>query len=262
MNAALSIKDISVKIDGAEILRGASFSANSGEFIAIIGPNGAGKSTLLRAAAGLLCVDAGMVKLFGNDITALSPMERARRLSYLPQSRPVYWAMPVRAIVALGRFAYGGGDARAANSTVVESAMTEAGVQHLADRSAATLSGGELARVHFARALAGKTPVLIADEPTAALDPAHQLSVMALLHKKAANGRLVIAALHDLDLAARYATKILVIDKGAIVGDGAPEDVMTEELLRDVFSVRGKCDVKSGAARLSLSPLSQPQSSD
>ena len=255
MTGALSIEDISATIDGVDLLHAASLAAAPGEFIAIIGPNGAGKSTLLRAAAGLISVDVGAVRLNGDDIDALSPTERARRLSYLPQSRPVYWAMPVRALVALGRFAYGGADMRAANSAAVENAMIEAGVHHLADRSASTLSGGELARVHFARALAGETQVLIADEPTAALDPAHQLSVMALLQKKAIDGRIVLAALHDLDLAARYATRLLVVDKGKIVGDGAPAAVITRAMLRDVFNVRPAHSAEDFGAGLSLSPL-------
>ena len=255
MTGAITMKNATVAIDGSTILRGLTLGASPGEFIAIIGPNGAGKSTMLRAAAGLLSVDDGAVKIDGSEITALTPIERARRLSYLPQSRPVYWAMPVRAIVALGRFAYGDGDGLAAKSVAVESAMEEAGVTHLADRSAAALSGGELARVHFARALAGETPILIADEPTTALDPAHQLSVMSLLHQKAAHGRLVIAALHDLDLAARYATRIVILNNGTIVGDGPPAQAITPAMLRDVFNVCGEFSTNDKGTKLSLAPL-------
>ncbi|PQA88597.1 ABC transporter ATP-binding protein [Hyphococcus luteus] len=245
----LELDHISVSLKGRRILNDISMSAREGEFIGLIGPNGAGKSTLLRTAAGLLPVEAGTRRLAGAAMETLSPRERARALSYLPQTRPLYWAMPVRSLVALGRFAWGNPlteDARDAEA--VDCALAACGAGHLADRPASELSGGELSRVHLARALAGETPLLLADEPAAALDPAHQLSVMQLLRAKAEEGKAVIAALHDLTLAARYCTRIVMVHEGGVAADGAPKDVLTDDQLQQVFRIRARFDAEGGLA--------------
>ncbi len=249
----LELDQISVSLGGRRILNDITLKAHAGEFIGLIGPNGAGKSTLLKAAAGLAALDKGARRLDGIDMETLSPIRRARKLSYLPQARPLYWSMPARAIVALGRFAWGNPlteDAR--DHIAVDQALTLCGASHLAERSASELSGGELARIHLARALAGQTPLLLADEPAAALDPAHQLSVMQLLRAMAEDGKTVIAALHDLALAARYCTRIVVLHEGCIAADDAPASALTDNILQHVFKVKATI---SPAGAVAIHPL-------
>lgn len=255
MTAALEVSGLSVSLERRHILHGVSLSVCAGEFVGVIGPNGAGKSTLLKSAAGILAADAGEVSVNGRLINALSPTERARLLAFLPQARPVFWSMPARAIVSLGRFAFGAPlTASPADDDAVARALEEAGASHLAERPVGSLSGGELARVHLARTLAGETPIVIADEPVAALDPAHQLGVMSLLRAKADAGRTIIAALHELPLAARYCTRLVVLSKGYVAADAAPRDVLTETLLRDVFTVALRA-ADADAFNLALDPL-------
>ena len=238
MTVRMQLTNLTVTLDGHPALVDISMKAGAGEFVGLVGPNGAGKSTMLRASAGIVPVNQGARMIGSDNLEAMTPIQRARRLAYLPQARPIFWSMPARAIVALGRFAYGSATApNAADDAAIDNALNEAGADHLTDRPVATLSGGELARIHIARTLAGETPIILADEPIAALDPAHQLSVMGLLRAKAASGRTVIAALHELSLAARYCTRLIVLDKGRIAADGAPNDVLTTELLRNVFNV-------------------------
>jgi len=256
MSAALELSNVTVSLDGRVVVRGATLRAEPGALIGLIGPNGAGKSTLLRAAAGLIPIERGGVHINGVSLSSLSPIERARALAYLPQARPIYWSLPVRSIVALGRFAYGtGGVAAGADAEAIDTAMAETGVLGFADRPASRLSGGELARVHLARALAAQTKIIFADEPIAALDPAHQLGVMALLRRKADDGALVIAALHDLALAARYCTRLVVLHEGRIAADGAPIDVLSPDILRSVFHVGAAIDNTAGHFSLRLEPL-------
>jgi iron complex transport system ATP-binding protein len=238
MSALVETRDISVERNGARILDGVSLTANGGEFIGLIGPNGAGKTTLLRSIAGLETSHAGECLMKGEDVAKLAPVARARAVSYLPQLRPIYWSMPVEAIVALGRFAYGApsrlqGEDAAAAARAIEAA----GVAHLQGRAATELSGGESARVHLARALAAETPILLADEPTAALDPRHQIAIMKLLRERADAGGLVIAALHDLQLAARYCTRIILLEDGRVRADGGPSAVLTAGNLSRAFGV-------------------------
>lgn len=260
MSALLAVEDLRVSLDGRRVLDGVSLSVGAGECVGLIGPNGAGKSTLLRAAAGLIPVDAGTRHLGGEDIDDLSAMERARRRAYLPQARPVFWSLPVRNIVALGRFAYGGASARLspADARAVDTAMAETGVDVFADRPAASLSGGELARAHLARTFAAEAPVILADEPTAALDPRHQIAVMTALRRRADNGAAVIAAVHDLSLAAAHCTRIIVLDKGVKTADGAPEKVLTPDVFENVFAVRGAIAWTGEAPILSLTELNDP----
>lgn len=249
----LDLDHIAVTLNRKRILHDLCFSAKAGDFIGLVGPNGAGKSTFLKMAAGLLPIDNGTRRIEGDLLETLTPKDRARRFSYLPQARPVYWAMTARAVVALGRFAWGNPlteDAR--DREAVDRALSLCGAAHLAERPANELSGGELSRIHLARALAGETPILLADEPAAALDPAHQLAVMALLRAMADEGKTVIAALHDLPLAARYCTRLAVMHGGRLAAEGAPSAVLTDALLRDVFNVSGTF---SPGGALAIHPL-------
>jgi iron complex transport system ATP-binding protein len=222
------------------VLDGVSLALAAGQVTAILGPNGAGKTTLVRALAGVLTPQAGRVTLDGVALAAMAPDARAGRIAYLPQGRDAAWNMRAGDIVALGRF-----HARrlltpmsAADHAAIARAMDEADVAGLADRGVKTLSGGEFARVLLARALAVEAPVILADEPVAGLDPAHQLRVMAALQRRAAEGAAVAIVMHDLTLAAQFCDRIVLLADGRVAADGAPDAVLTEDILFGVYGVR------------------------
>lgn len=229
---------VAVARAGRRILERTSFQASGGEFIGLVGPNGAGKSTLLRALCGLEALESGAVSLAGADVRRTDPAALARLRAYLPQQRELAWNRSVAAVVALGRFAYGSSVRLSdADSEAVSRALAATGMLALRDRDAFTLSGGEAARMHLARALAAETPALFADEPTSSLDPRHQVAIMDVLSAKAAGGGLVIAALHDLDLALRCCTRIIAMNEGRIVADGPAAQALDEARLAEVFGV-------------------------
>lgn len=237
----LKLDDVSVLRGATRVLDQASFAAERGEFIGVIGPNGAGKTSLLRLIAGVEAPAQGAARLDNIPITDLPPRARARRIAYLPQARPLYAAISVEALVALGRFAYGSTTALDARGrAAVESAMAATKITVLRERTAASLSGGEFARAHLARALAAEAELLVADEPIAALDPKHQVQTLDILAAKAATGGLVVAALHELALARLYCSRLLLLDQGRIVADGPPQDVLTLERLNAVFRLNAE----------------------
>ena len=210
----------------------------AGGVIGLIGPNGAGKSTLVRAVAGLIPTE-GAILIDGVPIAAMALRERARRIAYLPQGQAVHWPLTVERLVALGRLPHLAPFARAgaADAEAIERALERTELLGLRDRPVDELSGGERARVLLARALAVEAPLLLADEPLAALDPAHQIEVMALLRAEAARGATVIAVLHDLTLAARWCDRLLLIDEGRLVADGKPAEILTAERIGSVYGV-------------------------
>ncbi len=240
--AELKIENLGYKTGQTALFEGANLTLQPGELITLLGPNGAGKTSLLRAAIGLQKPSSGSARLDGEDCQRISPLTRARALAYLPQQRPLAWPNRVRDIVALGRFAYGAAPGRLSrvDAEAVTEAMEQCDVLRLADRSADTLSGGELARVHCARAFAAKAPLLIADEPVAALDPRHQFKVMDLIRDYVANGGGALVVLHDIGLAARYATRMVWMAEGRIIADGTPEETLNEARLADIYGVRAK----------------------
>jgi iron complex transport system ATP-binding protein len=236
---ALAAREATVIRGGRAILAEVGLSARAGEFVAVIGPNGAGKSTLLMALAGLLKPDRGAVAL--NDVPAaqLSRKDMARLRAYLPQHPRCEWPIAVTRLVALGLTpalpAFGG--LPPAMQARVDAMLREWDLLPQRDQAATTLSGGELARAMLARALVGDPAILIADEPISGLDPRHALDTVARLRALADGGKLVIAAIHDLTLAARYATRIVALDNGRVAADGEPRAVLTPDLLRAVFDV-------------------------
>jgi len=235
--ALLRATHVSATLGGRRILDGVDLAVTAGEFIGVVGPNGAGKTTLLRAIAGLVPA-AGKIVLGEGPLAGLPLAERAKRLSYLPQGHLFHWPLPVADIVALGRLPRGAGaDLSVADRAAVERAMQATGVTEFAHRAVTTLSGGERARVALARVLATEAPLVLADEPTASLDPRYQLLVLDILKRHAAGGGAVVAVLHDLGLAGRYADRVVVIDQGRLVVDGHPADVLTRDLLADRFGV-------------------------
>jgi iron complex transport system ATP-binding protein len=242
MNAeALVAKNVSVQLRGATVVREASFALRGGEFVAMVGPNGAGKTTLMRALAGLAPAD-GTIALGGRALATLSDRERARHIAYLPQGHTFYWPMPVAAIVMLGRAPHADpfSSTTAEDRAAVEHALVTTETMEFAERPVTMLSGGERARVALARALATQAPVLLADEPTAALDPRHQLTVMELLRSAARSGNAILAIMHDLSLAARFADRVLVMDRGALVADGPPAEALAPERLATVFGIEAQ----------------------
>ena len=236
----LAAQGLYAAIDGREVVRGASVRVAPGELVALLGPNGAGKTMLLRAVLGLVKRSRGRVEAGGGDPARLSAAERARRMAYLPQSRPLAWPVRVRDVVALGRFAHGAspGRLKGEDAAAVERALSACGLASLSDRSCDTLSGGELSRTHVARALAAEAPLLLADEPTAALDPLHQHRIMTLIraYVDAGNGALVV--LHEAALAANFADRLTWMKEGRVVADGPPEDTLTPERMAQVYGVR------------------------
>lgn len=232
--------NVTVTAGSATLVQAASLTLSPGELVAVLGPNGAGKTSLLRALLGLVEVASGTARLDGKDCATMPAAVRARYVSYLPQRRPLAWPNKVRDIVALGRFAHGAalGKLSPQDAAAVDDAIRACDLEPFAERSADTLSGGEIARVHFARALAAGAPLLIADEPTAALDPLHQLGIAKLLRGFVDNGGGALVVLHDIALAARIADQLLWMQGGRIVATGSPAETLSSELLHDVYGVR------------------------
>ncbi|HWB45661.1 MAG TPA: ABC transporter ATP-binding protein [Hyphomicrobiaceae bacterium] len=235
----IETRNLSVRLKSREALRELFFEAHPGEVTAVIGPNGAGKTTLLRALAGLVAPSGGVVLLDGVEVGSWEPRARARALAYLPQERTVHWALSARAVVALGRLPYqpAGAGESPADAAAITGALATMRAADLADRPVLAMSGGELARVLVARALAQEPRVLLADEPVAGLDPLHQLTLFQHLVAIAAEGRTVVVALHDLSLAARFCHRILLMHQGRSVATGTPQEVLQPDRLASVYGI-------------------------
>jgi len=235
----LDASQVCVRRGGRTILENVSMHAESGDFIAVIGANGAGKSTLLSILAGLLNPDSGGVLLDGVSIHALSGMNLARRRAYLPQNPRCEWPISVERLVALGLTptlpAFGG--LPVGFAAQITQALQICDLLEHRQQPATTLSGGELARAMLARALVANPDVLIVDEPIAGLDPKHALEIAWRLQGLAKSGKLVIASLHDLTLAGRYASRIFALSNGRVEGDGSTESTLTPVLIRSAFDV-------------------------
>lgn len=231
---------ITVRLAGREAVRGCDLELRRGEASVLIGPNGAGKSTLLRALCGLESEVAGSVWVEERALSGASVRDRARLLAYLPQNGRIEWGLTVREVVSLGRYPHrpGFGPLTASCCEAVERALEETDLVSLAGRRASALSGGETARVLLARALAVEAPVLLVDEPVAALDPHHQLLMMEILRARARQGCAVLMVLHDLALATRFADRVFVMHEGRIIADGAPAQALTDPVLQTAYAVR------------------------
>jgi ABC-type cobalamin/Fe3+-siderophores transport system ATPase subunit len=237
---SLSAHDITVGYDGRTISEELSVELPAGRFTAIIGPNACGKSTLLRALSRLLKPRAGQVLLDGRDIHSLPAKEVARRLGLLPQSSTAPDGISVAELVARGRFPHQRllRQWTAADEAAVAGAMAATGVTELSGEPVDTLSGGQRQRVWVAMVLAQSTPIVLLDEPTTFLDIAHQIELLELCARlNREQGTTMVAVLHDLNQAARYADQVIVMKAGRIVAQGPPPAVVTAELIGDVFGL-------------------------
>ncbi len=246
----LMTKAVSVSLGDTLILAGVDLQVGSGEVVGLIGPNGAGKTTLLRALAGLLPLDGGEIRIAGRPLSRTGRRERARTVAYLPQGGEHHWAVTVETLVMLGRLPHRGlWDApSAADRGAVARALDVCDVARFRHRPMNRLSGGERSRVLLARALAGEPKLLLADEPVAGLDPAHQLDVMATLRARAAAGTCVVAVMHDLTLAARYCDRLALLHDGRIEIEGPPETVLVPDILARCYGIRAYHGRADGSA--------------
>lgn len=236
----LIVSDLTVNAGGRTLVSEASFKLSPGEFVCLLGPNGAGKTSIIRAALGLQKPALGLAEIAGTATHKLHPAERAKFVSYLPQIRPLAWPNRVRDVVALGRFSHGAASGRLkpADEAAVQQAIDKCDLEGLAHRNADTLSGGELVRMHCARAFAAEAPLFVADEPTAALDPRHQFRILELIKDYVSKGGGALVVLHDIQMAARYASRLIWMKEGRILADGTPEDTLTSARLEEIYGVQ------------------------
>jgi iron complex transport system ATP-binding protein len=251
---SIRIEGLGVSLGKRTVLQDVNASFEPGTLTGIVGPNGAGKSTLARAMLALVPA-TGRVRVDDVEARSLPRADLAKRIAYLPQGQTLHWPLSVERLVGLGRLPHLGPISRVAegDAAAIQRAMARADVTALRDRIATELSGGERARVLLARALAVEAPGLIADEPLASLDPGHQIDVMDLLQTEARTGALVVAVLHDLTMAARYCDRLLLIDRGTVVADGPPAEVLTPANLRAVYGIDAWVD--TGGAWPSITTL-------
>jgi iron complex transport system ATP-binding protein len=224
----MTLDKLSVFRGDCPVVDNVTLALEPGDFLGLIGPNGAGKTTLMRAALGILEHEGS------SSLTALSQSDRAKQAAWLPQIREIAWGLSVRDLVGLGRLPFG---PIQKNDAHVEAAIIKMDLGAFSDRIATQLSGGEQARVLIARALAQDTPILMADEPTASLDPANQISTLKIFSELAQDGRGIMSSIHDLGLAARYCTKLALLDRGKLVAFGSADEVLTPDNLQTVFSI-------------------------
>ena len=236
---AIDARSISVKFGAVQILHDISLAVDAGRFVGLIGPNGSGKTTLLRSLAGLQQLAGGGVSIDGRLITEMTDTARARKMSYMPQGTEVHWPLVVGRLVALGRIptldTWRG--ARGPDLEAVVHALRAVDALHLTDRVVSSLSTGERARVLLARALASNPSILLADEPVASLDLSHQLLVLDVIRDLCIQGMTAVVVFHDLSLAARYCSHLVLLHEGRFFAQGLPTDVLVRGNLRDAYGV-------------------------
>jgi iron complex transport system ATP-binding protein len=229
----VSVSGLGVRRRGRPVLQDIGLDVGGGELVGLIGANGAGKTTLMRAILDLLPHEGR------SSVAVMPPGARARHVAWMPQSREIAWPVSVETLVMLGRIPHLGPGQRPSEGdrAAVDRAIATLELGPFRHRPATELSGGEQARVLIARALAQETPVLMADEPIAGLDPEHQIATMRVFAALAAKGQAVLVSLHDLGLAVRHCTRLIVLDRGRIVADGPPRAVLTPQRLRESFRI-------------------------
>lgn len=231
----LSGRDLSLRLGSTAALTAVDIDLWAGEVLALVGPNGAGKSTLLAVLAGDLTPDTGQVTVRGTTIGSIPPLQLARVRAVQTQEARVSFAFTAGEVVRMGRAPWQGTPLADADDAVIARAMDITETTALADRQFPSLSGGEKARTAFSKALAQETAVLMLDEPTAALDIGHQEAVLAQARDRAGAGAAVVVVLHDLTLAAAYADRVMLLDRGRLTAAGSPAEVLTAERLSDIY---------------------------
>ena len=233
--------DVGFSYGGRAVLEQVSLSLRGGELVGVLGPNGSGKTTLVRCLTGFLPTQGGRVTLGGRDIAGWPRRALARQLAVVPQEMPTDFPLRVRELVLLGRVphlpARGLGFESARDRAAADAAMEDAALTGLADRPLHQLSGGELRRAFVARALAQETPFILLDEPTSSLDLRHQLGILDLLRRRARAGAGVLVVLHDLNLAATYCDRVVVLSEGRVAAEGPPDLALDPKILSDVYGV-------------------------
>ena len=229
----LRLRDLSVTLRGRMVFGGIDLLIRPGEVVGLIDPNGAGKTTLMRAALGLVPFSGD------SSLADMAPRARARHAAWMPQTHEIAWPVEVETLVALGRIPHlgVGQPIGPKDQEAVDRALNQMGLQTLRHRTATRLSGGEQTRALIARTLAQETPLVLADEPIAGLDPAHQISTMQCFQQVAAQGKSVMVSIHDLGLAVRHCTRLVLLSGGRLVADGAPTQVLTAQNLRSEFGI-------------------------
>jgi iron complex transport system ATP-binding protein len=233
----IDVADLVVDLGDERVLDGVSTTVSDGEFVGLVGPNGAGKTTLLRTINGALTPTAGRVHVAGEDVHDLSSRAASRLVATVPQTTSLSFDFSVREAVEMGRTPHRSRFStwQPDDATAVERAMARTEVEELADRAVTEISGGERQRVLIARALAQETPLVLLDEPTASLDINHQVRTLELVRALVGEGKTAVAAIHDLNLAAHYCDRLVLLAERAVVAAGTPEHVLTESRLRDAF---------------------------
>ena len=252
----ISAQDLSYKIQAQTLLDSVDLQADRGEFLGLIGPNGAGKSTLLRAISGILGYQEGTVRLEGADLRSLSSKDISAGLALVPQIAPYTHSFTSIELVLMGRYPHLGRfqiEGRE-DDRIAREAMRLTETEQFADRTLDTLSGGERQRVFVSRALAQQPRVLLLDEPTANLDVLHQLKVLDLVRRLVDDGLTAVAAIHDLNMAARYCDRLVLLNGGQVLAEGSPEEVLTPETMESAFGVRSAVyrDPITGSLAISL----------
>jgi iron complex transport system ATP-binding protein len=252
----ISVKDLSFSIEKRKLLKEINVDVSSGGFVGLIGPNGSGKSTLLKNIYRVLKPDAGVITLDEKNIFKLSPRNVAQNLSVVSQETPLLFDFTVSEIVSMGRFPHKKflESDSTKDSEMVHQCLRKVGMENFIHTSFSSLSGGEKQRVIIARALAQEAKVLVLDEPTNHLDIHHQLQILDLVRKLHIT---VIAALHDLNLAAAYCDRIYVIEKGEIIQSGEPSEILTKELLKNVFRVQADIMIHPITNKVHITYLSE-----
>jgi ABC-type cobalamin/Fe3+-siderophores transport systems, ATPase components len=231
----IEVEDVAVSLGGVAVLDGVDLSVRSGEFVALVGPNGAGKTTLIRAINGVRPPDRGTIRLDGESTSELSSRAVSRRVATVPQDTHVGFSFRAEQIVEMGRTPHRSRLDWGGHDDPVEQALERTETAALRDRTVDELSGGERQRVLLARALAQETPALVLDEPTASLDINHQLRVLSLVTALTADGKTAVAAIHDLNLAARFCDRLAVLSDGEIQATGPPRAVLNTPAVETAF---------------------------
>ncbi len=244
----LTARNILISKNNNNIINNISLKIRPGELVGLIGPNGAGKTTLLKSLLGIVKPIEGGVYLNNLGINTLSRNYVSKHLGYLAQGAPCYWPVTVKQIVELGCLphTYDTKKREGSISNIVAESMASTGISDLQFRKVTSLSGGERTLTMLARCLAGQAPLILADEPVTGLDPSHQIKIMQLLKNQVSSKTGVVAVLHDLNLAAKYCSRLVLMSEGKIYADGVPETVLSTQNISNVYGIKAKMQYLDG----------------